>query len=361
MLRVLQGWIRRYFSDPEAVLLFTVLLTSFLLIVFLGKALAPVLASIVFAYLLNSVVNILQKFKIPRLPAVLIVYIGFLGLFLLGLLVLLPLLWRQLVSLFNEIPGVVHQIESGILSLDTLFSGVLSKVQTQFIFNSLLQDLHRWGQTVITASIASIPSVITWLVYLILVPLMVFFFLKDKEPILNWAKSLFPKQNKVLSQVWSELYCQIGNYVNGKVLEIFLVGTVTYLILIFFDIRYPLLLAALVGFSVIIPYVGAAVTTIPIAIVAYLQFGWTPHFFYVLLVYGIIQFVDGNILVPLLFSEAVNLHPVTIIVSILVFGALWGFWGVFFAIPLATLVRAVLRAWPQHPPEEQPKTIEATQ
>jgi putative permease len=67
-----------------------------------------------------------------------------------------------------------------------------------------------------------------------------------------------------------------------------------------------------------------------------------------MLAYGIIQALDGNVVVPLLFSEAVNLHPVAIIVAVLVFGGLWGFWGVFFAIPLATLVMAVLHAWPSH-------------
>jgi putative permease len=64
-----------------------------------------------------------------------------------------------------------------------------------------------------------------------------------------------------------------------------------------------------------------------------------------MLAYGIIQALDGNIIVPLLFSEAVNLHPVTIIIAVIFFGGLWGFWGVFFAIPLATLVKAVINAW----------------
>jgi putative permease len=66
-----------------------------------------------------------------------------------------------------------------------------------------------------------------------------------------------------------------------------------------------------------------------------------------MIAYAIIQALDGNVLVPLLFSEALNLHPVAIIVAILVFGGLWGFWGIFFAIPLATVVQAVLKAWPR--------------
>jgi putative permease len=113
------------------------------------------------------------------------------------------------------------------------------------------------------------------------------------------------------------------------------------------DLNYALLLAVLMGISVIIPYVGATLVTIPVVLVAFFEWGVTDEFWYLLLAYAIIQAVDGVVLVPLLFSEVVNLHPVAIIVAILFFGGLWGFWGVFFAIPLATLVKAVLTAWPR--------------
>jgi len=69
----------------------------------------------------------------------------------------------------------------------------------------------------------------------------------------------------------------------------------------------------------------------------------------VMIAYAVIQALDGNLLVPLMFSEVVNLHPVAIILAILIFGGLWGFWGIFFAIPLATLVKAVINAWPSNP------------
>ena len=137
---------------------------------------------------------------------------------------------------------------------------------------------------------------------------------------------------------------QINNYIRGKLLEIIIVGVVTYIILIFFDLRYPLLLSVAAGLSVLVPYIGAVLVTIPIALIALFQFGLSPDFYYVLLAFVISQLLDGNIVVPFLFSEAVNLHPLTIIVAVLIFGGLWGFWGVFFAIPLATLVKAVVNA-----------------
>ncbi len=108
-----------------------------------------------------------------------------------------------------------------------------------------------------------------------------------------------------------------------------------------------MLLALMVGLSVIVPYIGAVVVTVPVALVAFFQWGWSSEFLWLLGVYLIVQGLDGNVLVPLLFSEVVDLHPIAIITAVLVFGGLWGFWGVFFAIPLATVVQSILKAWPR--------------
>jgi putative permease len=155
--------------------------------------------------------------------------------------------------------------------------------------------------------------------------------------------------------VWHEVNTQIGNYVRGKIWEILLVGSVSYITFVTMGLQYSVLLATLVGLSVVIPYIGAAAVTVPIAAIAWFQWGWSTDFGYVLIAYGIIQALDGNVLVPLLFSEVVNLHPVAIIIAVLVFGGVWGFWGVFFAIPLATLVQAVMRALPRNNPPPAPE------
>ncbi|HKY69551.1 MAG TPA: AI-2E family transporter, partial [Gammaproteobacteria bacterium] len=211
----------------------------------------------------------------------------------------------------------------------------------------MIQHMRVWGNALVSASISSIPSLFMLIVYLVLVPLMVFFFLKDNNKIINWCTAFLPKERDLLSQVWDDIDDQIGNYVRGKVLEVLIVGAVTYLFLIIFSVQYSVLLATLVGLSVLVPYVGAVVVTFPIVLVAYFQWGIGTQFTYILIGYGIIQSLDGYVLVPLLFSEAVNLHPVAIIVAILFFGGVWGFWGVFFAIPLATVVKAVIDAWPR--------------
>ncbi|MDX1734343.1 MAG: AI-2E family transporter, partial [Halioglobus sp.] len=195
--------------------------------------------------------------------------------------------------------------------------------------------------------LASIPGLLTMLVYMILIPMMVFFLLKDADVILGWLGAFLPTRRPLLRQIWGEMDVQVANYARGKALEVLIVGGVTYFAFVTLELNYAALLALLVGLSVIIPYIGAALVTVPILIVAFFQWGIGSEFYWALGVYLVIQALDGNVLVPFLFSEAVNLHPLAIILAVLFFGGIWGFWGVFFAIPLATLIKAILYAWPR--------------
>ena len=180
-----------------------------------------------------------------------------------------------------------------------------------------------------------------------MVPLLVYFFLMDKEQILKWFGSRFiPKHHQVLSTVWKDLHRQIANYLRGRVIEAMIVMIVTYIAFVILGLQYALLLAALVGVSVFIPYIGVIVVTVPVLIVGVLQWGFTEHLWTLLIVYAVIVTLDGNLLMPLLFSGAVSLHPIAIILAILVFGGIWGIWGMFFAIPLAALVKALIENWP---------------
>jgi putative permease len=175
----------------------------------------------------------------------------------------------------------------------------------------------------------------------------VFFFLKDQGQIMAWLSRFLPTERPLLRKIWVEMNTQVANYARGKVLEIIIVGSVSYFGFAFLGVNYAALLGLLVGLSVIIPYIGATLVTIPVVMVGFFQWGFTTEFYYLFGVYAFIQAVDGNLLVPLLFSEAVNLHPVAIIIAVLFFGGIWGMWGVFFAIPLATLIKAIINAWPE--------------
>jgi putative permease len=222
---------------------------------------------------------------------------------------------------------------------------LISEEQLSRMLDNLGTELVSYGATLV--SFSGVLGVVSLLIFLVLMPVLVFFFLKDKRQLIDWLGRYMPRDRGLVTSVWHEVDVQIGNYVRGKVLEILIVWIVTYLVFAMLGMPFAMLLSMLVGFSVIIPYIGAAVVTIPVALVAMIAFGLSAQFWYVMIAYAIIQALDGNVLVPILFSEVVDLHPVAIITAVLVFGGIWGVWGVFFAIPLATLVNAVLRAWPR--------------
>ena len=346
MYEYVRHWYERHFSHPQAVLLVLFLLLGFALILLFGKMLAPLLASLVIAYLLEASVQSLERYGFSRILAVTIVFTVFLAVLAFLVIGLAPLVSRQLTNFVQDLPRMISHGREALLQLPDTYPNFVSAGQIDELINTVRGEISSLGQNVLTISLASIPAIVTLLVYLILGPVLVFFFLKDKGALIAWLTAFLPEDRTILSTVWFDVDNQIGNYVRGKFYEIFIVGVVTYVVLALFGLSYAPLLAVLVGLSVIVPYIGAAVVTLPVALAAYIQFGWGDSFIWILVAYGIIQALDGNLLVPLLFSDVVNLHPIAIITAVLVFGGLWGFWGVFFAIPLATLVKSLLKAWP---------------
>jgi putative permease len=348
-MELLKDWFRRSFSDPQVVILGLFLVIGSAIVIGLGAWLAPMFASIVIAYLLEALVRWLQRIGLPRMAAVVIVFLLFIALLVFLMFGLVPLISRQLTQLVQQFPAYLTKGQDLLRQLPAAYPQLVSDTQVQDLIGELGQEMAGLGQRLLGWSLASLGSLVALVVYLVLVPVLVFFFLKDKDLMIGWVALRLPRERSLVNRVWRESEAQIANYVRGKVLEIFIVGAVTYVTFRLMDLQYSALLATIVGVSVLIPYVGAALATLPIAIVAYFQFGWGWDFGQIIIAYAIIQALDGNLLVPLMFSEVVNLHPVAIILAILIFGGLWGFWGIFFAIPLATLVKAVINAWPGNP------------
>jgi putative permease len=349
-MRLITDWFKQTFSDPQIIFLTLVLVLGFAIVLNMGDMLAPVLASAVIAYLLEGLVVVLEDQGMPRWLAstlVFILFVLFLGIVILGLL---PLLSRQVTELVQQLPSMISEGQRVLMALPERYPDVVSPAQIQEILESIRREVAGFGQQVLSLSLSSVVGVLTIVVYLVLMPMLVFFFLKDKEPIVHWFSGFMPGARGLANQVWFEVDKQIANYVRGKFWEIIIVWAASFITFSAFNLQYAMLLAVLVGLSVVIPYIGATVVTVPVLMVAWFQWGWGTDFIWITVAYFAIQALDGNLLVPLLFGEVVSLHPVAIIVAILVFGGFWGFWGVFFAIPLATLVNAILHAWPKHTP-----------
>ncbi|MDP0588917.1 MAG: AI-2E family transporter [Candidatus Endonucleobacter bathymodioli] len=347
MLDFIKYWLNRYLSDYEAMVLLVLLVFCFVIVLTMGDMLAPVFAALVLAFLMQGIINWLERMGAVHLVSVSLVFVGFVALLLIFLLVIVPLIWEQATSLLNEVPRMVHVGLKLLKSLPELYPGLVSESQATLIADTFSNRLAGLGQWVLSFLLSKLPGVLGLLIYLILVPLLIFFFLKDKNKLLLWAGSRLPTRRRLITQVADEMNSQIANYIRGKAIEIAIVSSTCFICFVILGLNYAVLLALMVGLSVVIPYIGATVVTVPVVIIGFFQWGFGNELLVLVVVYSVIQALDGNILVPLLFSEAVNLHPVAIIIAILVFGGLWGFWGVFFAIPLATLLKAVMSAWPK--------------
>jgi putative permease len=347
-MEILRRWFDRTFSDPQVVILTVLLVLSSLFVILTVRMLAPVIASLIIAFVLYAPVRVLKRWGLPHLPAVMAVFVAFVGFLLYTLFSLMPLLAAQLTQLAQQVPSMMIEAQLALMRLPERYPNVISEAEMGEFLARLRADLVAMSQMALSWSLTSVINAVAFAVYMILVPFMVFFFLKDGERITSWMAGFLPHERQLASRVWHEVKQQVTNYVRGKFVEILVVSVASYAAYSLLGLNYAALLAVITGISVLIPYVGAALVTFPVALVAYAQWGLSSDFAWALIVYAIIQALDGNVLAPLLLGEAVSLHPLAVIVAILFFGGLWGFWGVFFAIPLATVVQAVLNAWPRH-------------
>ena len=345
MIKSVHNWINKNISDPQAFILLSRIVSGLAVIYFFGSILAPVMVGVVLSYLLDGIVTQLVSLKLPRAISVLIVFFVYLVVVVLLLVWLYPLLSEQVIQLFSQIPQMLTSGRDTLMALPEKYPDLITASQVQEVYELFSSALTVSVKKFLGMSLSSVRNIVNVIVYLILVPFMVFFFLKDKYTIINWMSKMLPHNVDLAASVWDRLNVQITGYVRGKGWEIIIIWGVSWAAYHFIGLQYSLLLSFLAGISVILPYVGVTIVLIPTIIIPYFQFGWDIHVMYTVTAYLIIQILDGNVLVPLLLSEVVDLHPVAIVIAVLFFGGIWGVWGLFFAIPLATLIKVLIDIW----------------
>ncbi len=350
----LKNWYQKKYTNNEPVVFVGLMLFFYFVLTVFGSYIAPILAALVIAYLLDTFINILHKTtKINRSLLVYVVFVIFLIVLFSVIFVLLPILVNQLFDFVKQASNTLTTLKDSLDKLALQYPHILTEERIGVIvdwFNTI--DWNKLGSSIgsfaLQYTATTIPMLFTALIYLFLVPLMVFYFLKDKVEIIGWLRRFLPENSGALIDVWYDLKPKLADYVRGKAVEFLIVAVLTYFGFAYFDLNYAILLAFAVGISVIIPYIGMVVVTIPVIMVGILQFGLSMTFVWMITVYFIIQAIDGNVLVPVLFSEVLNMHPVGVVSSILIFGGIWGLWGIFFAIPLGLLFMSGVNMFRDH-------------
>ena len=338
--------LKNIFSNEETIIFSLVILLFFLVISFFGSIITPFMISIVVAYLLVGMQKKIQSYDVSANVALIITFSVFIITGAALLIWLVPLLYIQLQAFILDVPNLINNFLDFISGLPAKFPDLVSSEQIAIFFQAVSEEVSAIAQNIVKSSISGIQSAITFLLYIILFPILVYFFLFDRKNIIEGFIKIIPGKREMLTNIWAEMDIQLSNYVRGKTIEIFIVGIAAAIIFVSLGLKYSALLSVLVGLSVIIPFVGAFLVTIPIVIVGLLQFGLSTEFYLLIGLYLLLQALDGNLLVPIIFSETVKLHPVVIILAVFIFGSMFGFWGVFFSIPIATFIKAVWNAWP---------------
>ncbi len=346
MLEEFNKVFKKIFSNEETIIFSFALLIFFIVISFFGSVLTPFIISIIVAYLLVGMQKKIQSYNISEKVSLVITFSIFIVTGATLVIWLVPLLYSQLQAFVLDVPNLINNFRDIISELPSKFPDLVSSDQITIFFQAVSEEISAIAQNIVKTSISSIQSAITVLLYIILFPILVYFFLFDRKNIIDGCLKVIPGRRKMFTSIWAEMDIQLSNYVRGKTIEIFIVGIAAAIIFSSLGLRYSALLSVLVGLSVIIPYVGAFLVTIPVVVVGLIQFGLGTQFTILISLYLLLQALDGNLLVPIIFSETVKLHPVIIILAVFIFGSMFGFWGVFFSIPIATFIKAVWNAWP---------------
>jgi putative permease len=328
--------------DRQVLLVGAVVLLLVGIMFFLGGALFPFFAAVVIAYLLDGMVRFMEQRRIPRTIAVLVVF----GFFMAGLfalfLWLIPFIVKQLTAFAAEVPRIMQQMQKALAAFQEKY---LSLTQIQYL-DSLLPRITRQVETSIgqfaTQAFHYLPGLIGLIVYLILVPFLVLFFLLDKQSILAWLVNFMPQGRELLFQVLRDVDRQIGHYLRAKFWELLVITGATSVVFLWLEVRFAVLLGILAGLSVLVPYLGQAVVTVLVVILVFVQWGFTWGAAKPIVAYIILELIDGNIFAPLILGISVKVHPTAVIFSVLACGSIWGYWGVFFGVPIAIVVKSLL-------------------
>jgi putative permease len=393
MIEIFRNWYRRNFSVPGTAEFALLLLCCFAIVYWFMWLVGPVVVALCLAYCLDWVVRLLERrVHMGRRLASAVTMVLFIGLAAGIVVFVAPRIVNQGTQFYSNLvlysQDTVQKAkqeaqeardqaaadgmpadsrEQSEIAADALDGVLADKLYTfieplpdpwpTMLSQSQLRNYIHSLRITLMANMASIlknqvmPSVVnvmSWTVYCIIVPIFMFLMLANKDMLLRRVRRyMLPRNSTVIDDFWPKINSQLESYINGSLLHIFISAVANGVLFWAFGLNYAVLLGVAMGFSVIIPYVGAVLVGIPVVLIAAVQFGMTAYCAWFFAAYIVLQLLDSYALTPVLFSKTMDLDAFSILLAIMVFGTLWGFWGVFFSIPLARFIDTLISQWPR--------------
>lgn len=335
-------------SDAQKWLVFGSIVFGGWLLYLLAPVLTPFLIAALLAYLGDPVVDRLEKLRLSRTISVLIVFAGLLILGLVLLLILIPLIERQLSAFVKSMPEIVNWLQFTLLpALANIFGFDASAINLDFLKETVMgnwQDIGDVAGQIVMKLTRSGQAVFVWLAYLLLIPVVTFYLLRDWDNLLLRIQDLIPrKQLQRVKQLACDCDLVLSEFLRGQLLVMLGQGIIYSVGLWIVGLEYALLIGMLAGLVSFVPYLGFIVGITAAFIAALIQFNDFIHLIYILLVFGIGQALEGMVLSPWLVGERIGLHPVAVIFAVMAGGQLFGFFGILLALPVAAVIVTLLR------------------
>lgn len=312
----------------------------------ISDVLIPFAISFVFAYLLQPVIERISfYFKVSRTSISVVIFLVFISAFVIAVLTLAPIIYSQMAAFIHKIPKYklyfdqLAEISTERLqSFDAETANRVSEAITG-VGNAMFSIVgsmanHLWDYTVATINLFAIIA---------LVPIILFYFMRDWPRIVETVNSLIPEQERSkIRSIFTSINSLLAAYIRGQLNICFILAIYYVVGLSVIGVDLAVLLGILSGFLIIIPFIGAFTSFLLALISCYMSFGFGHQLAYLLLLYGVGHGIEGYILAPKVIGNKIGLHPLWIIFSVFAAGALFGFIGILFAIPLAGITKVLI-------------------
>lgn len=355
------SWFFRWFVDNQAV---TVLTVSLLLLInillftkvsfllrpvgsFLDIILLPMILTGLLYYLLNPIVDFLEKYKFSRTISIVIVFVCIIVLLVWGLAVAIPNMQEQVVSFAKNVPTYIQKIDEQVTTLlqkdqfepfrptvmawmDTLSLQILSYAQD---FSS---SAVNWASSLVNTASQIVVAIL-------IMPFILFYLLRDGKQLNGYIAQFLPvKWRSSVAAVLSDVNSQLSNYVRGQVTVAMIVALMFSILFSIIGLKYPITLGILAGFLNLIPYLGSFLAMLPAIVLG--MFAGPFMLAKVIIVFVVEQTIEGRFVTPLIIGSSLNIHPITILFVLLTAGQMFGVLGVLLAIPVYASAKVVLTA-----------------
>lgn len=335
-------------TDAQKWLLLACLAMAGWLLYLLGPVLTPFAVSALLAYLCDPIVDRIEERKVSRTLAVVIVFSCMSVIFIAALLVLVPLLENQLLKLVTRIPQFMTWIQESLLPLIANKFGLdVSQInldQIKIAFAQNWKDIGNLLSQIFMQISQSGQTLMTIFSFLILIPVVTFYLLRDWDILLAKINDLIPRRyENVISIMARECDQVLGEFLHGQLLVMLVQGVLYSAGLWIAGLEFALLIGMLAGLVSFVPYLGFVVGIVVAGVAAFMQFHDVIHLMYVAIVFGIGQALEGMVLSPMLVGDRIGLHPVAVIFAVMAGGQLFGFIGILLALPMAAVIVVLLR------------------